>query len=369
MKKKVLMIANDTTTAYIFRNELIKHLITDGCDVAVAGNLLNFKAELSAIGCRLIEIETDRNGTNPLADVKLLRNYTQLLRAENPDIVLTYNIKPNVYGGMICAREQIPYLVNITGLGKAVENPGILQKITIPLYKEGVRKASCIFFQNEENFRFFKSRKLLNKDAHIHMIPGSGVNLETHNILAYPNEREKICFLFAARILKEKGIDLYLNAAKRIHEIHPDTVFHICGKCDDPHYLERLNETALGDYLIYHGEVKNMTPYYAMAQCVVHPSYYPEGLSNVLLEASAHGRPVITTSRAGCREAVNHGETGFIIPVQNEDALVEAIERFLNIEWQKRYEMGLAARKKIEHEFDRNIVVRAYMEEIGRILS
>ena len=146
-------------------------------------------------------------------------------------------------------------------------------------------------------------------------------------------------------------------------------MFHICGYCDDKRYLDLLKETEIDGYISYHGEQKNMLPFFAMANCIVHPSYYPEGMSYVLLEAAAHCRPIITTNRPGCRETVDDGKTGFIIPTKNEDALVDAIEKFLEMSWQQQCDMGLAGRKKIEREFDRQIVVDAYMEEIERIFE
>lgn len=369
MKKKILVIANDTTTAYIFRKEIIQELIHRNYEVILAADLLNFANELKEMGCTLFPVSTGRRGTNPLADLNLLRKYRTLIDHEKPDAVLTYSIKPNVYGGIACQQTHTPYLTNVTGLGTAVEYPGVLQMITTRLYKAGVKKADCIFFQNEENRNFFISRNMLSKDARWRLLPGSGVNLDTHPLLVYPKEDDVIHFLFAARILKEKGIDLYLNAAKCIHEEYPKTVFHICGKCDDEGYIERLKEMNETDYIVYHGEQKNMTPFYEMAHCIVHPTYYPEGLSNVLLEAAAHGRPVITTDRAGCREAVDSYKTGMIIPLKDEEALVEAIRTFMVMDPQKHRDMGLAGRKKAEREFDRNIVVNTYMEEIENLFA
>lgn len=364
---KVLILANDTTYTYNLRNEIIERLAADGHEVVVASQPLLLQDELKALGCRLVNIETNRHGTNPLSDLALLRKLKGVLQAEKPDVVLSYNIKPNVYGGMACRMTKTHYLPNITGLGTAVEYPGLMQKLSTRLYKAGVAGADCVFFQNAENRQFFQQHHMLRKGARTRLLPGSGVSLKVHRAMPYPAEGEKIHFLFIARVMKEKGIDLYLAAAKRIYERHPDVMFHICGKCDDPKYVDLLKDAERGGYICYHGEQKDMVPFFEMAHCIVHPSYYPEGMSNVLLEAAAHCRPIIATDRAGCRETVDDGVSGFVIPIKDEDALTDALERFLAMTWEQRRDMGLAGRAKIEREFDRQIVVKAYVEEIARI--
>ena len=209
---------------------------------------------------------------------------------------------------------------------------------------------------------------MITKKSRIRTLPGSGVNLTFHKLMEYPLVRDKINFLFIARVMKEKGIDLYLGAAKRIFEGHRNVMFHICGQCDDEKYISLLKEAEKSGYIKYHGQQKNMLPFFEMAHCIVHPSYYPEGMSNVLLEAAAHGRPIIATNRAGCRETVDNEKSGFVVPIKNEDALVDSLEKFIGMSWVQQREMGLAGRKKVENEFDRQLVVKAYMEEIERIV-
>lgn len=364
-QRKILILANDTTYTYNLRNELIERLVADGYEVCVACQPLLLQEELTSLGARLIPFETNRHGKNPLADLGLLVRFRRTILSERPDVVLTYNIKPNAYGGLACRMTGTPYLANITGLGTAVEQPGLLQKLTIRLYRSGVAGAACVFFQNEENRRFFLDRRMLRKESKTRLLPGSGVSLELHRPMAYPADEKQVRFLFVARVMAEKGIDLYLAAARRIHAVHPNTAFHICGKCDDEKYVSLLRDAEREGFIVYHGEQKNMLPFFEMAHCVVHPSYYPEGMSNVLLEAAAHCRPIIATDRAGCRETVTDGKSGFLIPTRNEDALVDALERFLALPQEQRREMGLAGRAKVEHEFDRQIVVRAYVEEIN----
>lgn len=368
-KLKVMILANDTTYTYNLRNEIIERLVLDGHEVVVVSQPLNLQEELKGLGCRLVDIKTNRHGTNPCSDFRLLLKFRKVLLDEKPDVALSYNIKPNVYGGIACRMTKTHYIANITGLGTAVEYPGLMQKITTMLYKIGIAGADCVMFQNRENMRFFVDNHMLPKKARIRLLPGSGVSLKVHKAMEYPEDNNMINFLFIARVMAEKGIDLYIGAAKRIYEKYKNVMFHICGQCDDKKYIRLLKEAEKDGYITYHGEQKSMVPFFEMAHCIVHPSFYPEGMSNVLLEAAAHCRPIIATDRAGCRETVDDGKSGFIIPIKNEDALVNALDKFLSMNWGKKRDMGRAGRAKVEREFNRQIVVRAYVEEIERIIS
>lgn len=361
--KKAVMLINDTTYAFNLRSAIIEKLISENFEVVVVGQLLKHQDKLKAMGASLIGVETGRHGTNPFSDLQLMNTYKKILKTERPDVVLSYNIKPNVYGGMVCQQLKIPYLPNVTGLGTPVENPGPLQKLTTRLYKVGVAGANCIFFQNSENQAFFENHHMMPKRAKVRLLPGSGVDLDAHPAFEYP-KGDTIHFQYTSRILKEKGIDLYLAAAKAVHEKYPNTVFHICGGCDDERYIQILKEAQAAGYIVYHGQQKDMTSFLKQAACIVHPSYYPEGMSNVLLEGAASARPIIATDRAGCRETVEDGVTGFLIPIKDEQALIEALEKFMQMTPQQRKAMGLAGRAKMEREFDRKLVVQAYWEEI-----
>lgn len=193
-------------------------------------------------------------------------------------------------------------------------------------------------------------------------MPGSGVNLIQYRCLPYPTD-EIINFVFAARVMKEKGIDQYLEAAKEIRKRHPKTRFHICGFCEE-NYQEKLESLENQEIIIYHGMVSDMTQIYREAACTVHPTYYPEGLSNVLLESAASGRPIITTNRSGCREVVDDGINGYVVEEKSSQDLIDKIEMFLAKSVEERKAMGLAGRAKVEKEFDRRIVVRKYLEEV-----
>ena len=253
----IMMVLNDTTFTYHQRREILSQLVKDGHKVTLMCQVLSFREELENIGVRIIDVQNNRRGTNPFADIKLFLTYFSHLKRERPDLILGYNIKPNAYAGLACRMLKIRRICNITGLGTAVEQPGLLQKLTVMLYKAGTWNADCIMFQNTENKKFFQDHKMLSPKSRTVLLPGSGVNLEAHPANAYPSD-ETINFLFIARILKEKGIDLYLAAAKAIRSQYPKAQFHICGKCDDKAYMDVLDQASASGDVIYHGEQKNM---------------------------------------------------------------------------------------------------------------
>lgn len=359
---RVMILANNDVGLYKFRKELIEKLVK--ChEVYICLPNGSFIRELCSLGAKFISCDLlDRHGTNPIKEIRLFSYYKNILKTYRPDIVFTYTIKPNVYGGMACSSLGIRYVVNITGLGTAVENNGLMQKIALILYKIGLRNAQKVFFQNTENQDF-----MLNCGAvkgEYDLLPGSGVNLNHYQCLPYPN-RDTVDFVFVARVMKEKGIDQYLDAAKEIRKQHPETRFHICGSCEQ-NYQDKLEELEKQGIVIYHGLVSDMTQIYKISACTVHPTYYPEGLSNVLLESAASGRPIITTNRSGCREVVEDGINGYVVEEKNSQDLIKKIEKFLRLSYDERRQMGLNGRLKVETEFDRQIVVDKYIAEIQK---
>lgn len=362
VKKKVLFLVNHDVVIYNFRLELVERLLRDNYDVFISSPYGERIDDLKKLGCHYYEIEMERHGMNPIKEMKLLTKYKKLIGEIEPDIILGYTIKPNIYGAMAAAEKNIPFVANITGLGTAVETPGMSQKMMIVLYKFAFRKIQKVFFQNTENQEFFIKNKIaIGKHG---LLPGSGVNLDRFSVNEYP-EDETVRFAFISRIMKEKGIDQYLEAAKIVKEKYKNVEFHVCGFCEDE-YEGKLTDYNEKGIIIYHGMIRDVATFLENIHCVVHPTYYPEGISNVLLEASACGRPIITTDRAGCREVVDDGINGYMIPQKEVMSLVAAIEKFLGLSTDYRRNMGLKAREKVEKEFDRNIVVEAYMKEIER---
>lgn len=363
MKKKVLFLVNHDVVIYNFRLELVERLIKENYEVHISSPYGERIEDLKKLGAVFHEGSMNRHGINPMQELKLFWYYKKLLKKVKPDIVLGYTIKPNIYGAMAASLMNIPFVANITGLGTAVENPGLVQKISIILYKIAFRKIQKVFFQNRENQQFFIEHNIAVKKHGL--LPGSGVNLQRFALKEYP-DGEVVKFAFISRIMKEKGIDQYLEAAKRSKEKYQNVEFHVCGFCEEE-YEGKLDEYSAKGIVLYHGMIRNVADFMSEMHCIIHPTYYPEGLSNVLLEASATGRPIITTDRSGCREVVDDGVNGFVVQQKNSEELVEAIDKFMKLSKDEKRAMGLAARKKVQREFDRQIVVEAYMREIKNV--
>lgn len=357
---KILILANDDEGLYQFRKELLVELLKHH-EVYASVPEGPYKDDLIKLGCTLKLIPFNRRGVNPFNDLRLCLQYVSLLKDVRPDIVFTYTIKPNVYGGMVCRLLRVPYVVNITGLGTAVENEGILQKISILLYKVGVCAAQQVFFQNEDNRDFMLSRGIVK--GRYDMIPGSGVNLTHFKPLDYPKD-DIVVFSFISRIMKEKGIEQYLEAAKYIRKKYPNTQFHVCGYCEQD-YQEELSKLHKAGIIVYHGCIRDVREMHKISHCTIHPTYYPEGLSNVLLESLSCCRPIMTTNRSGCREIVDDGVNGFVVRKMDSLDLIEKIEKFLALPYDEKRKLGLNGRKKVERKFSRQIVVDKYVQELS----
>ncbi len=358
----ILVISNVSSGLYNFRAELLERLRQDAT-VFVTAEDNRKRDKIEQLGVKFIGSNVNRRGINPFQDLKLLRFYKNLIKQLKPDVVLTYTIKPNVYGGLACASLGVPYIANVTGLGTALERKSLLQKICLFLYKKGLRKAKKVFFQNRDNLDFMLSHKVVRDNYDL--LPGSGVNLQRFSPSEYPNGNE-INFVFVGRIMKEKGVDQYFDAARFLRQKYPQTKFHIYGYFEQSYQklVEQLHNESV---IIYHGVAENMPSVYQAMHCVVHPTYYPEGMSNVLLEACASARPIITTDRPGCREVIVDGYNGYMVKQRDTKDLIEAVERFIALPYDEKKSLGLNARKRVEEKFDREIVVQKYLDEITKV--
>lgn len=363
MKKKVLILANNASGLYDFRNELLLRLLQE-YEVHVSLPDEDTVPEIAGEGCIVHHTDLERRGMNPIKDGKLMLDYARLIKKIRPNAVLTYTIKPNIYGSLICRISRIPYIVNITGLGSAFEDGGILQKIVVVLYKMALKKAECVFFQNSRNRDIFAGFGIKGKKER--MVPGSGVNLDRHVFETYPEMDEPIKIVFVGRIMKEKGIDELLYGAEKIKQQYPNVIFELIGSFEDD-YKELIEKKEQEGIVRFVGYQKIIHPYYKKSSAAIVPSYH-EGMSNVILEASATGRPVLAADIPGCREGFNDGITGIGFEPRQQQACYEAIKRFVELPYEDRREMGQRARQKMEKEFDRRIVVESYIEEIQQII-
>ena len=374
MEPCVLILSNSDSGLYDFRKEVLRALLDEGKRVVISVPDTGYVQRLRQAGFEYLPTSFERRGMNPFKDLKLMLFYRRLMKRYRPEAVLTYTIKPNIYGGLAARMTKTPYLANITGLGTTLEHEGALQKLIVFLYRTALKKAACVFFQNKGNRDFMKERGCIQGKSRV--IPGSGVNLSEHRAQPYPpetGEREngaseggQVIFLSIMRLMKDKGIDELLEAAERIHAKHPETVFRLLGAYEEEtraHYepmVDRLQESGALEYYGYRDDV----PLF-LAQChaLIHPSYH-EGMSNVLLEAAATARPVLASAVEGCLDTFEDGVSGISFAPHDAESLERAVEAFLALPHEKKREMGQKGREYVEKRFDRNLVVNAYLEEL-----
>lgn len=362
MRERVLFLVNHDLVIYNFRLEIVERLLQENFEVHISSPKGVRIQELIDLGCIFHELKINRHGLNPIDEIKLLHEYTKLFKKLKPNIILGFTIKPNIYGAIAARKLKIPFIANITGLGTAVEYKSWKQPIFINLYKYAFKGIYKVYFQNEANRDFFINHKII-KDSYS-LIPGSGVNLIRFSEKTYPND-SIIRFSFISRVMKEKGIEQYLEAAEYITNKYSNTEFNIYGFCEQA-YEEILKNLQAEGIIRYHGMIKDVAGVLETTNCLILPSYYPEGISNVLLEASAIGRPIITTDRPGCKEVIDDGVNGFLIKQKNTNDLIEKIEKFLKLSNQEMSQLGHHGRLKVEREFDRQIVVEQYMKDIKK---
>ncbi|HRY12458.1 MAG TPA: glycosyltransferase family 4 protein [Syntrophomonadaceae bacterium] len=366
--RKILVLSNSSGGLYSFRKELIEELIKNGFQVNISTPRGTKVDQLEELGCIFIETPIDRRGMNPVSDLRLILNYRHTIKKINPDIVLTYTIKPNIYGSIACRWANIPYLNNITGLGSAFLKPSLLSSILIIMYRIAFKESRMVFFQNTNNLEFMQGKRAIS--GPYKLIPGSGVNLERFKFTPYPDASDAIVFNFVGRVMKDKGIDEYLAVAREIKQKYPTTRFNIIGSVEpsQSHYEKILAEHEREGSITYLGYQEDIVPFLIGSHCIIHPSRGGEGMSNVLLETAATGRCLIASDIPGCREIIDGGINGFTFQAGNAYDLIATVETFLSMPHEKKAEMGKRSREKVEREFDRQIVVDSYFEEIDKIL-
>lgn len=358
---KILILANFDVGVYQFRRELIAALLKEH-EVVLSlpdGDLVR---PMEKMGCRFIDTPVDRRGINPVTDGKLVVRYLKLLRQERPDLVITYTIKPNIYGGMACRLLGIPYAVNITGLGTAFQKQGALRTLVTTLYTQALKKAKVVFFENRGNMQTLLDEKIVTADR-CRCLNGAGVNLDRYRCAAYPEEQDKTRFLFIGRVMAEKGVDELFEAMGRIRREGCDCTLDVLGHFEE-HYEEKIRRAEAEGWLRYHGQQKDVRPFIEKTHCFVLPSWH-EGMANTNLECAAMGRPLITSNIHGCKEAVVENVSGLLCEPKDADSLYRAMKRFLTMPPAERAAMGAAGRKHMEDQFDKRKVVAATLDCLG----
>lgn len=347
---RILILANYDLGLYKFRKELIEELLNLGHEIYISlpdGDLVR---PFEKMGCTFIDTPVDRRGINPKTDFGLFQHYRKMMKEVNPDLVITYTIKPNIYGGIAARLAGKKYAVNITGLGTAFENAGLIRNVVVNLYKFALKKAKVIFFENSGDRNELLSFGCCDKEKTV-VLNGAGVNTETYSYQPYPHN-DIVKFLFVGRVMKEKGIDELFSAMQRLVAEGQKCFLDVVGPFEE-NYKEKLEEYEKAGWLKYHGYQENVIPFIAACDCFVLPSYH-EGMANTNLECASSGRPIITSNIPGCKEAVVNG-SGFLCEPKNVESLYEAMKKMIQAD--NREEMGIVGRNHMQDVFDKKKVV------------
>jgi glycosyltransferase involved in cell wall biosynthesis len=371
--KKILISLNTAWNLLNFRAGLIGGLISSGYEVVAVAPKDEYVVKLELLGCRFVHLEMDNQGTNPIRDLLLLWRFFLLLKTENPDLCLFYTVKPNVYGSLASAICGIPFINNVSGLGAVFIQGGWLKRFVSALYRLAFRNSNRVFFQNRDDLGLFLENKLV-KVALTDVLPGSGINLHSFTP-TYDADRKSLNspfrFLLIARMLKDKGVVEFVNAAKLLKESGVKAEFCLLGFLDvqNPATISsgQMKEWADQGFVKYLGVSDDVREHIASADCIVLPSYR-EGTPRTLLEAAAMGKPIITTNVVGCKEVVENGVNGFLCEVKNTQDLALKMKELLLLSDDQRRLMGENGRLKMEKEFDENIVIQKYLHAIDLAL-
>lgn len=367
MSKRVLFLVNHAISIYNFRKELVEKLLAEGYEVIISSPADIRINKLVEMGCRFEEIEMDRRGTNILKELNLFLKYRSLIKNVNPSVILSYTIKPNIYGGIAASQLKVPYIANITGLGNAFSNENIRSKVLIRLYKVAFRKINHLYFQNRSNLEYI-TRKI-NIDGRYTLLPGSGVNIKEFP-LSTTDDSTTINILYIGRLMQSKGINELIDMIElnSNDERLKNVVFQFVGFFDDENLKKRFSDLINKSNVELYDHQEDIRSFISQSHAVILPSHH-EGMSNSLLESASMGRPLLASNIPGCKEIIDDGVNGFVFEPKDSNSMYDAIKKFTSLSFEERKEMGLQSRLKVEREFDRNIVVNEYLKNIKEILE
>jgi glycosyltransferase involved in cell wall biosynthesis len=349
-----------------FRSRLIESLLAKGWRVVVLSPPDRHVSRLIASGAEHVPITLDNAGTNPLKELKTLLRLRQAIAQIGPSVVLTFTPKINIYLSIAARTLGVPVIANISGLGRGFVAGGWIKRVSRALYGLALRWPSTVFFQNEEDRSIFIEGGLVDA-ARTHRLPGSGVDVKRFSPQPKP-QPGPFQFLLVARLMWDKGVGEFVQAARIVKAIRPDVEFVLAGflDVDNPSAVPRatVEEWQREGVIRFLGSFDDMVPVYAQADCVVLPSYR-EGMPRTLLEAASMAKPTITSDAPGCREAVVNGVTGLIVKTRDVHSLAMAMLELLQMPQEQRESLCQAARERILNEFDETIVIDAYAQRLS----
>lgn len=363
MGKKILILSNHFITIFAFRKEVIQRMIEAGNEVYISTPADEQNKYFEDMGCLIIETSMNRRGTNPFKDLQLIGKYKKIMKQVNPEIIFSYTVKPNIYGSIASNSLKFKQVCNITGTGSTFLKESVLSKIVRMLYKVSVKRCYKVFFQNKGDKQYFVEHKMVGKN--IELIPGSGVNLVEHEFTEMPSDGV-VNFIFIGRVMEVKGVDQYLDCAKEIHENYPNTCFYIAGWNEEEKYKKLVEEYQNKGCVNYIGFQKDIDSWIRKCHCTILPSLGGEGVPNVLLESAATGRACIASAINGSKDVIDDGVTGYLYEVGNSQSLIEKVEEFLKLSFEEKRAMGIAGHNKMTREFNREIVISKYMDEVKK---
>lgn len=369
MKKRIAIVSNVSWNLYNFRLSLMKALQDEGYEVIAIAPRDQYSQKIIDAGFEFYDIKMNAQGINPIEDLKTMVEFYKLFKMVAPDYICQYTIKPNIYGSLVAKMLNIKIINNIAGLGNLFIKEGIVTKIAKVLYKFSQSSADKVFFQNRDDFKFFIEQGIVNPSK-CDILPGSGV--DTKRFRPVPKEKnETVRFLHISRMIWEKGIGEYVQAARIIKAQHSNVEFCLLGFLDvkNPGAISREQMDAWVEegVINYLGESDMVDEVITTADCVVLPSYYREGTPRVLLESASSEKPIITTDNVGCRDVVDHGVNGYLCKPRSAEDLAEKIEMFMGLTPAEKEEMGKRSRIKVLQQFDERIVINKYLEALDQL--
>jgi len=371
-KKKIVVIENGLFSTYTMRDGLMKKLMEEGYDITILAQTNSFVSQVEKTGLHVINIGSVVS--NPIKVFKYIFNVYTAIRKIKPDVCLTFSIRPAIFGNIITRYLNIPTITNITGVGPLFTSKNFAYRIARLFYRFALSKTKKVFFQNSDDLNLFLENKFVSLEF-AKSIPGSGVDYEKFSPI-YNEEKEEnqFVFLFIGRLIKDKGIFEFVEAARILRKKYSEILFHVIG----PFWHQNLksntiSKSELQNWIIegiidYEGEKKDIRKFIGKADCIVLPSYR-EGTSNILLEAASMEKPIVTTNTTGCKEIVEDNITGFLCEVKNSTDLAAKMEKMYLLSPEERKIMGEKGRKKMINEFDKKIVLNNYLNAIDEILN
>jgi glycosyltransferase involved in cell wall biosynthesis len=370
--KKIAVIENGLISTYTMREGLMLRLLKEGCEVYILTHTNSFSPQVEKMGLKVINVGS--GNYNPFRVLRYIYNLRKGLKKIKPDICLTFSIRPAIWGNLITRRLKIPTITNITGVGPLFTSKSFVYRTARTLYRNALSKTKKVFFQNYDDMNLFLEKKFVHEEV-AERIPGSGINYNKFSPINFKGKDPNVfIFLFIGRLIKDKGIFEYVNAARIIRRKFPNVIFNVMG----PLWTQNLKRNTITQRQLqnwidegvidYLGEKKDVRKFIAEADCIVLPSYR-EGTSNTLLEAASMEKPAIAANTTGCREIVTDNITGFLCRLKDEKDLAEKMEKMILLTPNERLEMGQKARQKIMKEFDKQFVLNSYLKAIKEALA